>query len=159
MPVQKSTKRKHKQHKTPVARKPEEVVVCKKKFLAQLKKGLSPGVAARRVHIVRQTAYNWRNDDRVFDADWKDAVETGLDEIESRCAIRAMKDSIVDAHFLLKHRRYNFETQQRSNVVLNITLEEHTQRLIRLGLPVPQIEDDYEPDDYVDVNNASADHS
>jgi hypothetical protein len=104
-------KRKHKKH---VARTPVAVEKYKQLFLAQLEKGRSPGVAARNIKIARCTAYGWRKTDQEFDAAWRDAVETGLDKVESRCMMRAIsEDSIADAHFLLKHRRYDKERIER----------------------------------------------
>jgi hypothetical protein len=73
-------KRKHKKH---VARTPVAVEKYKQLFLAQLEKGRSPGVAARNIKIARCTAYGWRKADQEFDAAWKDAVETGLDVLET----------------------------------------------------------------------------
>jgi hypothetical protein len=33
---------------------------------------------------------------------------------------------------------------QQTNFILNVTMEEHFKRLERLGLPLPEIESDYE---------------
>jgi hypothetical protein len=58
---------------------------------------------------------------------------------------------------MLKHRRYNNAgSSPQSNCILNITLAEHTKRLERLGLPVPQIEGDYEPDDFEQIKDVAA---
>jgi hypothetical protein len=92
--------------------------------------------------------YDWRKDDREFDSDWKDAAETSLDEIETKLQRSAMAGNSQNAYFILRYRRYNRpEHKQRSNFIMNVTLEEHTERLERLGLPVPVIKSDLEEDD------------
>jgi hypothetical protein len=138
-------RKKRKPDKKHVARTPVAVKKYKQLFLAQLEKGRSPGVAARNVNIARCTAYNWKKEDHEFDAAWRDAVETGLDVLESSVYNRGLKEGGEDARFILKHRRYGAgEANRSSNFILNITLEEHTKRLERLGLPVPQVEGDYD---------------
>jgi hypothetical protein len=144
--------------KKPVARTPEAVAKFKELFLKQLALGRSPGVAARKVRIARATAYGWRKADQEFDAAWVDAVETGLDLLETKLYDSAMNGNSSDAQFMLKHRRYctGEAPAVKSNFMLNITLAEHTKRLERLGLPVPQIEGDYEPDDFEQIKDVAA---
>jgi hypothetical protein len=139
--------------KKPVARTPEAVAKFKNRFLKQLELGRSPGVAARNIKIARSTAYAWKKEDQEFDAAWIDAVETGLDLLETSVYERGLKYGGEDARFILKHRRRNVfgnidaPAQAKSDFMLNITLEEHLERLDRLGLPRPVIESDYEEDD------------
>jgi hypothetical protein len=141
-------KRKRKQ---PVARTPEAVAKFKELFLKQLALGRSPGVAARNVRIARATAYGWKKEDQEFDAAWVDAVETGLDVIETSLYDSALGGNSSDAQFILKHRRRevygNTDIQQSNDFILNITLEEHYKQLERMGLPIPVIESDREEDD------------
>jgi hypothetical protein len=141
-------KRKHKKH---VARTPVAVEKYKQLFLAQLEKGRSPGVAARNIKIARCTTYGWRKADQEFDAAWKDAVETGLDVLETSVYDSALAGNSSDAQFILKHRRRamygNTDCPKASNFILNITLQKHYKRLGRLGLPIPMIESDLEEDD------------
>jgi hypothetical protein len=151
-------RRKHKKH---VARTPEAVAKYKELFLAQLQKGRSPGVAARNIKIARATAYGWKKEDREFDAAWKDAVETGLDVIETSVYDSALAGNSSDAQFILKHRRRDVygnvdNSQAKSDFSLNITLQEHYKQLERLGLPIPMIESDREEDDAPDP--AATDH-
>jgi hypothetical protein len=54
----------------------------KKKFLAALLAGLSPGCAAAEIEIGRSTAYNWKRDDSEFAAQW--AVPTQPAPVFSR---------------------------------------------------------------------------
>jgi hypothetical protein len=138
------TQRKHKEH---VARTPEAVAKFKECFLKQLALGRSPGVAARVVGIARSTAYGWKKEDQEFDAAWVDAVETGLDMLETSVYQRGLKEGGEDARFTLKYRRYGGgqpRTVQQSKSILNVTMEEHFKRLERLGVPLPEIESDYE---------------
>jgi hypothetical protein len=137
---------KRKPHKTHVARKPDEVVDYKKLFIEELQEGWQPSVAAKRIGVSRSAVYNWKKADQVFDAEWRDGIETGLDVLEARVFKRGMNGSSSDAQFILKHRRFGGDSNKPySNFVMNISLAEHTKRLERLGLPVPQIESDYEP--------------
>jgi hypothetical protein len=143
--------------KKPVARTPEAVAKFKELLLKQLALGRSPGVAARNVRIARATAYGWKKEDQEFDAAWVDAVETGLDALETQLYDSGMNGNSSDAQFMLKHRRYDRgDARPQSNFILNITLQEHNKRLERLGLPVPQIEGDYEEEE---LSTAPADHS
>ena len=141
----KRTSSRKKKRKKQVARTPVEVSIYKERFLAWLAKGKSPGTAARLTNIARCTAYSWKKADPEFDTLWDDAVETGLDELESRVFARGMKDSVSDAQFALKYRRYERRgSRHPSDFILNITLQEQIKRLERLGLPVPILEGDYE---------------
>jgi hypothetical protein len=131
------------------SRTPEAVAKFKELFLKQLELGRSPGVAARNVRIARATAYGWKKADQEFDAAWIDAVETGLDLLETKLYDSGMKGNSQDAQFILRYRRYNNDggRPQQSNFSLNITLEEQYKRLERLGIPLPVIESDYEEED------------
>ena len=82
-----AAKRKHKFH---VARKPAEVAKYKQRFVEQLAKGCTPGVAAEKVNIARATAYGWKIDDKEFDAAWQDAIEVGIDKVEHALVKRAI---------------------------------------------------------------------
>jgi hypothetical protein len=149
-------KRKHKNH---VARTPKAVAKYKALFLKQLALGRSPGGAARVVGIARSTAYGWKKEDQEFDTAWVDAVETGLDALETRLYDSGLAGNSSDAQFILEHRRFRNigdGRPQQSNFISQITLQEHYKRLERLGLPVPMIEGDYEEDDApADANHSS----
>jgi hypothetical protein len=152
-------RKQRKEHKRHVARKPDEVVRFKERFIAELAKGCAPGVAAHNVKIARATAYKWKKEDQEFDAAWVDAVETSLDELETRVYKSAMDGNSSDAQFILKHRRRavygNAEDRPRqTNFILNVTLKEQLARLERLGLPLPVIESDIEDDDAADSTTA-----
>ena len=148
-------KSKRKSDKTHVARTPEAVAAYKKLFIKQLAMGRSPGVAADNIKIARATAYGWKKEDAEFDAAWVDAVETALDKLETRVYNSGMRGNASNAQFTLKHRRsrvYGGNKEDRSpasqtDFFANITLQEHLERLDRLGLPRPVIESDYEQDD------------
>jgi hypothetical protein len=150
--------------KKPVARTPEAVAKFKELFLKQLALGRSPGVAARNVRIARSTAYGWKKEDQEFDAAWIDAVETALDALETQLYDSGLAGNSSNAQFILKHRRRDVygnldNAPNKSNLALNITLEEHFKQLERLGLPVPQLEGDYDDVEIIDAPSPTADHS
>jgi hypothetical protein len=150
------TQRKRK-HKTHVARTPQAVAKYKACFLKLLALGLSPGVAARNLKIARSTAYGWKKEDQEFDTAWVDAVETGLDALETQLYDSGLAGNSSAAQFILKHRRFRNigdGRPQQSNFISEITLQEHYKRLERLGLPVPMIEGDYE-EGPADANHSS----
>jgi hypothetical protein len=173
-------KRKHKEH---VARTPEAVAKYKARFLKQLALGQSPGVAARNVGIARSTAYGWKKEDQEFDAAWVDAVETALDALETQLYDSALAGNSSNAQFILKHRRRevygnvddrrrevygnvddrrrevygNVDDRPQQPDFRNIPLEEHIERLKRLGLPVPVIESD--EGDFTQGDPTDANHS
>jgi hypothetical protein len=145
-------KRKRKR-RSPTAKTEIAVEKVKEIFLRLLGDGLSPGAACRKIPIARSAVYRWANDDTTFAADWKDAVETGLDLLETRLFKSGLAGNDMTAMFTLKHRRYDKQKDNKvpSNYILNITLAEHEKRLQRLGLPVPMIESDLEEDDVTDI--------
>ena len=61
----------------------------------------------------------------------------------------ALKRNIKAADFVFTREAASQvgDSQPKSNFILNITLQDHYKRLERLGLPIPQIEGDYEPED------------
>jgi hypothetical protein len=68
--------------------------------------------------------------------------------LETKLYDSGMNGNSSDAQFILRHKRYDRpENRTQSSFITNITLEEHTKRLERLGLPVPVIESDYEEDE------------
>ena len=152
--MKKSKRKKRKPDKTHVARTPEAVAAYKKLFIKQLAMGRSPGVAADNIKIARATAYGWKKEDAEFDAAWVDAVETALDKLETRVYNSGMRGNASNAQFTLKHRRKGVygndgdrAPNMQTNILANITLQEHLERLDRLGLPRPVIESDHEQDD------------
>ena len=153
-----SKKKKRKPDKKHVARTPVAVARYKELFLAELAKGNAPGDAARIVKIARSTAYSWKSEDRDFEVKWIDAVETGLDHLETVAYKRAEAKSDYLLIKILQARRPEVwgggEVRERSNqsnnFFLNFTPEEKLKRLERLGLPVPVIESDFEVIDAAD---------
>ena len=82
----------------------------------------------------------------------------------TRCSGTQLYDSALagnssDTQFILKHRRRevygNVGDRPQQPDFLNITLEEHLERLERLGLPLPVIESDREEDYAPDPTNAN----
>jgi hypothetical protein len=56
--------------------------------------------------ISRKTAYEWRQSNEEFAAQWKDAHEDGIDLLEYRGRLRAMNTSDKLLQFLLEVHRY-----------------------------------------------------
>jgi hypothetical protein len=110
-------------------------------------------VAAELAEISHATIYNWRKDDAEFTTAWEEAIQAGVDRVETALVQRAIeKDTPAALAYLKAHRpelyaRGEGQPRQQSNFILNITLQEHYKRLERLGLPVPVIESDLEDDD------------
>lgn len=65
--------------------KPVRTDRARDKFLAVLRQSCNVSAAARAAGIGRATAYQWRSDDSQFDADWKDAEDEAVDNLE-QCA-------------------------------------------------------------------------
>ena len=126
----------------------------KELFILALGKGLGPGEAAELIGIDRSTAYKWKQEDTEFDARWINAVETSLDKLETVAYNLALGGDFRAIEWNLKWRRrdvyQNTNDSDRaaitnqSNYFLTADLQEHYDRLKRLGLPAPVIEPDYE---------------
>jgi hypothetical protein len=115
----------------------------KKRFIAALMTGRSPGPAAKKAGIARSTAYDWKREDPAFDAAWQNAVAHSLDKIETD----VYDDQSLQAKLATLHARHpdwrkQSDGSRTSNYILSITMAEHYKRLERLGLPVPVIESD-----------------
>ena len=147
------TKRKgvpDKKHSTPT---PAETKAKKRLFLKALATGRAPGCAAEAVGIARSTAYAWKTEDAAFAALWVEAVECSLDRLQTKVYDLALEGDMRAIEWELKWRRKDIyqNTEDRTptsmtNYFLNVTQQEHFERLERLGLPVPVIESDNEED-------------
>ena len=134
------------------ARTPEAAEKYKKLFLKQLELGRAPGVSYEERQGRTCDSIRLEEEDQTFAAAWVDAVETGLDRLETHVYNSGLAGNASNAQFILKHRRRDVfgnveDRPEPSNFILNITLEEQLKRLERLGLPLPVIESDYEEDD------------
>jgi hypothetical protein len=114
---------------------------------------MGPGDAAEALGLGRSTVYEWKREDPVFDAKWVEAVETSLDRLETVAYNLALGGDFRAIEWNLKWRRkdvYQHTNEDRAtisnqnNYFLNADLQEHYDRLARLGLPAPVIEPDYE---------------
>lgn len=140
------TKRKgvpDKKHSTPT---PAETKAKKRLFLEALATGRAPGCAAEAVGIARSTAYAWKTEDAGFAASWVEAVERSLDRLQTKVYDLALEGDMRAIEWELKWRRKDIyqNTEDRTptsmtNYFLNVTQQEHFERLERLGLPVPVI--------------------
>jgi hypothetical protein len=139
----------------------------KDRFIEELREGSTPAKAARAAGISRALAYEWREEDRVFDKAWIDAVAEGVDKLEDEAFRRAHDGYSSSKRYdkegnligesvdysdallalLLKVRRpevFNRPVETvSSRVNVRVSLKEAQERLERLGLPMPMIEGDY----------------
>jgi Homeodomain-like domain len=138
---------------------PEATKANKGAVVKLLTKGMSPAEAAEAVKVGRSTIYDWKKDDPMFSVAWDNAVQTSYDKLEGRLYRIAMtaddpvaRLAIMD---ILKNRKgadwNNTNNGDRvsgsqTNYFLNMPMQEHIERLERLGLPVPVIESDREED-------------
>jgi hypothetical protein len=124
----------------------------KRQVLELLLNGESPGNAALAVEISRRQLYNWRSQDERFAEKWDDAVQTGIDKLESLAYKRAINGSDSLLTMYLKCRRPEVWNPDRqiANNTLNLkvtTFYDAMSKIERLGLPAPLIEyDEFEDD-------------
>jgi hypothetical protein len=159
--------------KTRITRNPAAHDAYKQLLLKALAKSKSPAWAAEEAGIGRSTAWLWRKNDPEFAATWNEAVTEGVDRLEDEAHRRAVEgynprpvyhkgkkvgeirehsDSLLG--LLLKSRRPEVYARSRdapAKVEVRMSLEESRNRLVmRLGVPLPMIEGDYEEDDETD---------
>ncbi len=96
-------------------------------FLSTLRAGWSVARAAKAAKIGRTSAFDWRNDDEQFAADWDEAIEAGTDIIEDHGLKRAINKSDTLMALFLKARRPE-KFKDRSVVEHDIT-EQLAERL------------------------------
>jgi hypothetical protein len=84
-------------------------------FLRVLSESCNVSEAARAAGIGRRSAYDWRDDDEQFAADWKEAEEAAADKLEKFAWDRATTDkSDRMLEILLKaHRPEKFVEKQK----------------------------------------------
>jgi hypothetical protein len=137
----------------------EAMAAGKELMITALGKGLGPGDAAEALGLGRSTVYEWKREDIAFSAKWEEAVETSLDRLETVAYNLALGGDFRAIEWNLKWRRkdvYQNSNEDRAavtsqtNYFLNADLQEHYDRLARLGLPAPVIEPDYEVIDAAD---------
>jgi hypothetical protein len=143
--------KKKKKRKKQISHGPITTPAYKKLFLEKLAAGNMPTVAAKLAGISRSTVFGWKKEDQEFASAWDDAIEAGVDKVETALIKRAIKDDTPAAlAFLRAYRPERYArkdgSESRNNFILNITVAEHNKRLERLGLPVPVIESDLEDD-------------
>ena len=77
----------------------------REKFLKELRAIPNVSRAARLANVARQTAYDQREVDPAFAAEWDAAIEEGVDSLEEKAFVRAKRDSDTLMIFLLKAHR------------------------------------------------------
>ena len=109
--------------------------------------------AVRAARISKNEAYTWRREDEQFAKAWDDAVEEGIDMLETTAYRRAIDGSDGLLTMYLKCRRpekWNPDKQPAPNDTVNLkitTFYDAITRVENLGLSPPSIEYD-EFDDY-----------
>jgi hypothetical protein len=152
-------KRKYKSASRQASHAPEATKANKDAVVKLLAKGMSPSEAAEGVKVGRTTIYDWKKADPMFSIAWDNAVQTSYDKLEGRLYRIAMNADDPVARLaimdILKNRKgadwNNTNNGDRvsgsqTNYFLNMPIQEHIERLQRLGLPVPVIESDREED-------------
>jgi hypothetical protein len=69
-------------------------------FLAELRGGRSPSMAAKVAGIDRSTAYLWRRTDEEFRKQWADAVEEGIDLLEDEAKRRGIEGVLKPVYYM-----------------------------------------------------------
>jgi hypothetical protein len=64
---------------------------ARKTFIETLRETANVSAAARAADINRRTAYNWRDDNPEFAADWDEALEEATDALEAEARRRALQ--------------------------------------------------------------------
>ena len=145
--------KKGKQSKREAPHTVEAMAAGKELMVTALAKGMGPGDAAEMLGLGRSTVYKWKGEDVEFSMKWEEAVETSLDKLETVAYNLALGGDFRAIEWNLKWRRkdrYQSTNEDRAaisnqtNYFLNADLQEHYDRLARLGLPAPVIEPDYE---------------
>jgi hypothetical protein len=144
-------------------RAPEVTELHKERFIKALSSGKSPTYAAEQAEVSRSMAYIWRAEDPEFAKAWKNAAAEGIDRIEDEAHRRAVEGvarpvfqggqkvgEITDYSdglmtLLLRGRRPDVPRPEPVRVEVAVTtLEEARRQIESLGLPMLQIETDYE---------------
>ena len=124
------------------------IAARKRIILERLMAGDAVAQAARAAGISRNEAYEWKHEDLDFAVAWDNAVEEGVDMLETIAYRRAIDSSDGLLTLYLKCRRpekWNPDSQPSVNNTLNLkvtTLFDALRRIEHLGLPAPDIEYD-----------------
>jgi hypothetical protein len=124
---------------------------AKQLFLEVLQSGSSIARAAKAVGMTRQQALDLRDKDPVFAADWANAVETAVDNLEDIATHRAKAENDKLLELLLKAKRPEVyarpeATTTNQTVTVNMpTLEDLNKKYKEYGLEPPVIEGDFAP--------------
>ena len=164
------TRRKRKHELREASHAPEATKANKALIIEALAGGMSPAEAAEAAKVGRSTAYDWKKDDPVFAMQWENAVQVSFDKVEGRLYKIAMhgEDPVARSACMdiLKNRKPaewnnsgnngDLVSGSQTNYFLHMPMQEHIERLERLGLPVPVIESDNE-EDYAPVTEEETD--
>tara|TARA_R110000824_G_scaffold303833_3_gene491677 strand:+ start:1184 stop:1600 length:417 start_codon:yes stop_codon:yes gene_type:complete len=94
-------------------------------FLEALKAMPVVRLACEHAGVSRKTAYQWRDQNEEFRAEWRSALEDGIDMIEAQLHARARTSSDRAAMFLLRSlRREVYGDHVAVDVKAHLTLDE-----------------------------------
>ena len=97
---------------------------AREKFIAALRETCNVSHAAREAGIGRRTAYDWRDADEAFSAEWDDAEEEAVDKLEQVARERAIDGSDRMMEILLKaHRPDKYVDRFKGELSAGITLQ------------------------------------
>lgn len=97
----------------------KRVVRWQDRFLESLREHPNVTVACRAARISRQQAYRARGDDPQFAADWQEALDKSVDELEARAFQIAMEGDTNLLQFILRaHRPETYRETQKHEVGL-----------------------------------------
>jgi hypothetical protein len=103
-------------------RKTSRIAAKKRTILERLIAGDAVAQAARAAGISRMEAYRWKNEDSEFSAAWDDAVDEGIDLLETIAYRRAVEgnDSLLTMYLKCRRPEKWNPDRQLANNTLNL---------------------------------------
>lgn len=111
------------------ARRTSRTDRARETFLDTLRETCNVSEAARAAGIGRRTAYDWRDADEAFAAEWDDAEDEAIDKLEKVARDRAIDGSDRMMEILLKAHRPDkyverFKGEVSGSMTLNVLPED-----------------------------------
>lgn len=95
---------------------------AREKFIAALRETCNVTEAARAANIGRTAAYDWRNDDNVFAAEWDEAEQEAADKLEREAWRRGVEGTDKPVTF---QGRITDSYKEYSDRMLELLLKAH----------------------------------
>ena len=135
-------KRKGIKDKKHAGRKPQQTKANKERFLDMLANGYRPNEAADNCKLAPSTVFAWKAKDPAFSEKWENALVLAADKAERFCYQSGIEGNASNLQFWLKGRRGDVFNPWREReqapppgaTNINITIEEHRERLAKLGV-------------------------